>query len=73
MIKNSKQNWSVGSTVKVGFLTLVVLASVDIKDGMPDIYLLERAGQFYEFIPHNGLNKVTTQAQLDAWAVRMQS
>jgi hypothetical protein len=28
MIRNSKQNWAVGSQVKVGFLTLVVKAAI---------------------------------------------
>lgn len=73
MIKRTKQNWSVGATVKVGFLSLVVIGMIDIKDGLPDIYLLERAGQFYEFIPHNGLTKVTAQGELDQWARRLQS
>ena len=59
-ISNSKQNWSVGATVKVGFLALRVLAIHAIKDGRPDIYDLESldGSKKYEFIPHNGLTRV---------------
>ena len=57
MINASKQNWSIGSMVKVGFMTLKVLEVSAIKDGMPDIYILEnpKNGKRYEFIPHMGL------------------
>lgn len=59
MIKNSKQDWSIGSTVKVGFLTLKVIAVRAEKDYLPDIYTLESAkGKKYEFIPHNGLTAI---------------
>jgi hypothetical protein len=60
MINRSKQDWSIGSTVKVGFMTLIVDEVVAVKDGLPDIYYLHspRNGSRYEFIPHNGLNKV---------------
>lgn len=56
MIQNTKQSWEVGNSVKVGFLTLRVVARRAVKDGMPDIYTLEAInGKRYEFIPHNGL------------------
>lgn len=58
MIKRTKQDWRIGAQVKVGFLTLTVIACAAVKDGMPDIYLLERNGAYYEFIPHNGLTKL---------------
>ena len=60
MIRNTKQDWSIGKQVKVGFLTLTVVAGpIAIKDSMPDIYILQSSkGQKYEFIPHNGLNKI---------------
>lgn len=59
MIKRSKQDWSVGKLVNVGFMKLtVVKAGIDIKDFMPDIYLLKNnKNEIYEFIPHNGLSK----------------
>ena len=58
MIKHSKQNWQPGQIVNIGFLKGFVVKEVtDIKDGMPDIYLLERNGVEYEFIPHHGLTK----------------
>jgi hypothetical protein len=56
MIIRSKQNWSIGEIVKVGFMRLKVTGVKAIKDGMPDIYSLEsEKGKKYEFIPHNGL------------------
>lgn len=57
MIKNTKQNWSIGATVKVGFLSLKVKSVHPVKDGLPDIYILEHptTGKEYEFIPHNGI------------------
>ncbi len=56
MIKRSKQNWTIGEWVKVGFLTLKVIGARAEYDGLPDIYTLESAkGKKYEFIPHNGL------------------
>ena len=57
MITEKRQSWSIGNTVKVGFLTLRVISVDAIKDGMPDIYGLESIDglKHYEFIPHNGL------------------
>ena len=61
MVKNSKQNWQVGATVKVGFLSLVVKAAIaTLGDYLPDAYILaNQAGtQLYKFVPHNGLEKI---------------
>jgi hypothetical protein len=60
MVSNSKQNWSIGNMVKVGFMQLKVLSVRDVKDGMPDIYTLEnpKSGKRYEFIPHMGLSAI---------------
>ena len=61
MIKNSKQNWQVGATVKVGFISLVVRAAIATPgDYLPDAYILtNQAGtQLYKFVPHNGLEKI---------------
>ena len=62
MITRSRQDWSVGATVKVGGLQLRV---VGVKSGlweswnhgMPDIYELESldGSKRYECTPHNGL------------------
>ena len=56
-ITRTKQDWSVGATVKVGFLTLRVLGVEAVKDGLPDIYRLESldGSRRYEFVPHNGV------------------
>lgn len=62
MINRSKQNWTVGSTVKVGFLSLMVKAAVATPgDYLPDAYILANAAgtQLYKFVPHNGLEKIT--------------
>lgn len=58
MITNSKQVWAVGEMVKVGFMTLRVMATQATPgDYMPDAYVLAnaKADKFYRFVPHNGL------------------
>lgn len=56
MISRTKQNWSIGEWVKVGFMKLKVVGVRAEFDGLPDIYELEsEGGKKYEFIPHNGL------------------
>ena len=60
MKSNATQNWSVGETVKVGFMTLRVLAKVATPgNGLPDQYALTNAdgSRFYRFIPHNGCER----------------
>lgn len=60
MITKTKQDWSIGNTVKVGFMKLKITGIRPEYDFMPDIYEMvdERNGNKYEFIPHNGLSKV---------------
>lgn len=59
MITKTKQDWSVGSWVKVGFMTLKVEAARAEKDFLPDIYTLVSAnGKRYEFTPYNGLSAI---------------
>jgi hypothetical protein len=58
MITKSKQTWEPGETVKVGFLSLRVLAKQATPgDYKPDAYILTNkdATKFYRFVPHNGL------------------
>lgn len=57
---NKNQDWSIGNTVKVGFLTLKVLGVRAEVDGLPDIYTLTSLDgtKVYEFIPHNGLTRI---------------
>ncbi len=64
MIVHSKQNWTIGQTVKVGFLTLRVVSARAEKDYLPDIYTLESldGSRQYEFIPHNGLTRIYGQS-----------
>jgi hypothetical protein len=58
-ITHTKQDWSVGSTVKVGFLHLTVVEFVPTPgDGMPDAYRLQGSkGRRYRFTPHYGLER----------------
>ncbi len=62
MVTNSKQRWEIGQTVSVGFVrNLVVKAAIPTPgDFAPDAYILTNAAgtQFYQFVPHNGLQKL---------------
>ena len=71
MIKRSTQVWAVGATVKVGFLSLVVKAAVATPgDYLPDAYILanQACTQLYKFVPHNGLEKISTDEARDLMA-----
>lgn len=59
MITKTKQFWAVGQTVKVGFLSLEVVARIPTPgDYRPDAYALKSAkGVFYRFVPHFGLER----------------
>lgn len=59
MIKNTKQDWQIGNTVKVGFLSLRIKAIRAEYDYLPDIYEMESLDgkRQYEFVPHNGLTR----------------
>lgn len=60
MITKTKQDWTIGSVVKVGFLSLRVISMRAEYDYLPDIYTLESldGSKHYEFIPHNGLRRI---------------
>jgi len=63
MITNSKQTWQVGETVKVGFMSLRVVAKEETPgDYMPDAYILCGLGaneqRKYRFVPHNGITRI---------------
>ena len=55
------QDWSEGSEVRVGFLTLRVVRKVATPgDHRPDHYeLVSAKGARYEFTPHMGLERVS--------------
>jgi hypothetical protein len=61
MITKTKQNWSTGQIVKVGFLTLKILSVKAIKDRLPTVYTLSSLDgkKIYEFIPHHGLTRIS--------------
>jgi hypothetical protein len=64
MITRTKQNWTSGQTVKVGFLALVVVQCIPTPgDYAPDAYLLvnQAQTQLYRFVPHNGVEKITRE------------
>lgn len=58
---SKNKDWKAGSIVKVGFMTLRVLGVRAEVDYLPDIYTLESldGSKRYEFIPHNGLNRIS--------------
>jgi len=61
MVKNSKQVWEVGQTVKVGFLSLIVTGKEATPgDFLPDAYYLcnQNRDKVYRFVPHNGLERI---------------
>jgi hypothetical protein len=60
MITRSRQDWTAGATVKVGFLTLEVVEGIPTPgDFRPDAYRLwnPKTGAKYTFTPHHGLEK----------------
>lgn len=60
MITNTKQVWAAGNTVKVGFMTLTVVAAIATPgDYKPDAYIVASKTQVYMFVPHNGLEKIS--------------
>jgi catalase len=64
MITKTKQNWTTGQAVKVGFLSLMVVQSIPTPgDYAPDAYLLinHAQTQLYKFVPHNGVEKITRE------------
>ena len=61
MISNTTQDWSVGSSVKVGFMSLIVKAAVATPgDYAPDAYILQNAAmtKTYRFVPHKGIERL---------------
>jgi hypothetical protein len=62
MVRNSKQVWEVGRTVKVGFLILIVTQKEPTPgDYMPDAYHLrsQDGSRTDRFVPHNGLERLS--------------
>lgn len=67
MASKAKQDWSVGSAVRCGFLTLQVVAKVATPgDHAPDVFhLVSAKGAKYTFQPHHGLTSGWT---MGAWS-----
>ena len=67
--RRAKQDWTIGSVVKVGFLDgLKVLEKIATPGNyLPDQYVLERNGVYYSFVPHNGLSRCLSHEQARAW------
>lgn len=67
------QQWTVGSTVRVGFLRMVVKAKIPTPgDSMPDAYILANTSgaQLYKWVPFHGLSRIEPDeaSQLLAYA-----
>lgn len=63
MIRNTRQTWEVGEIVRVGFMTLRVVAKIPTPgDYRPDVYRLcglgQHAARQYDFCPHHGLTRL---------------
>lgn len=69
--RRARQDWNIGSIVKVGFVSgLEVIGKVPTPgDYMPDVYVLVQAStkRLYRFVPHNGLTRVNSLAEAVAW------
>jgi hypothetical protein len=66
MSRNSKQDWTVGQTVRVGFMSLGVVAALEAAgDGNPGAYILTNGTQLYSFVPHNGVSKITDEQAVE--------
>jgi hypothetical protein len=63
------QDWTPGRTVKVGFLSLTVVAKIATPGNyLPDQYALTNGrGIFYKFVPHNGLTRCASLAEAKEW------
>jgi len=63
MIRNSKQVWQPGELVRVGFLRdlRVVEAIATPRNYAPDQYVLYRAGVWYRFVPHRGIERMDSR------------
>ena len=54
-ITNTKQDWSIGSKVNVGFRRNMEVVEIIKGRGEPDNYrLVDPQGRKWTFIPHNG-------------------
>lgn len=65
MITNTRQSWTPGSTVRVGFLRLRVICCIATPGNYkPDDYALESLDgrAFYRFTPHHGVVRVKDRA-----------
>lgn len=58
----AKQDWSVGSTVKVGSMALLVEAKVPAPtEAHADTFILSRGVEFFRFAPAGALMKITRE------------
>jgi hypothetical protein len=65
MITRTRQNWSINSTVRVGFLRLRVIGVIPTPaNHRPDEYALESLDgrSHYRFTPHCGIVRVDDRA-----------
>ena len=67
-IKKTKQDWTPGKVVTIGFMRLKVLRAVKSRDGSPDIHQLETLDgkTKYEFVPFHGLSRGHAHSSKDS-------
>jgi len=58
MITHTKQDWNIGSKVKVGFLTFTVIGMTQAYKEQAVYQLMSDKGHSYEFTPHHGLARL---------------
>lgn len=58
--RKPRQEWAIGNTVRVGFLTLTIIGFEPATgDGLPGAWLLNsHTGSSYRFTPYNGLETI---------------
>ena len=72
MIRNSKQQWEVGQTVRAGFMSVTIKAKCFTPgDGLPDLYICANGAgdKLYAFIPHNGCTRISVEEAREAMDV----
>lgn len=69
--RSAKQDWTIGQTVKIGFVAgLEILEKIATPgDYLPNLYVLRQpaTGRIYKFVPHNGLTRCASIAEAREW------
>lgn len=69
--RTAKQDWTVGSIVKIGFVASLEIIEKVATPGnyLPDQYVLRQqgTGRIYCFVPHNGLSRCNSIDEARSW------